>query len=331
MEATKLTLENGTNISLKAKTIHCVQTGIPVCDISDAEGIKKLNALLTSGQLVAEGQAHKLFLSEKCKEQLLNEAAWRQSVYSTTLSTPLEWWTKSQGLWVKNLGSEVGEHNKAVLKDCRVGCPKEHCYSGSENRQYRALRAAKAKRAPKVAAVDLAAPKVTVETLASPKVKQLEVTAHSVAMELGLDPNEVDFSEMWPTPEESGGRGGGHQKYLARMASDFDLGSDEAKQLWGRNRRFLADQSKGKAVTWPDPLKVLQDFHGVQAPKEPEQTKQAKKPSIQWTDKSPKQSTKSNGSTIVAVSPTALKAVLAGVEGAEIVSVADDGKFNVRL
>ena len=286
-------------VDLTPCTVHCVKTGIPLASIvgDGSEAVIRINGLLANGTIQAGNHSGHVRLTAP-SITTINEK--RFVCYGKGSKLPMYLWlTKPNGVWTQHEGWHIGEHNIAVLRAAGINPDPTTLTKGQVNRrtyghqfEERVPKAPKPVAAPAApmgldallsAAPIVAAPAVPV--LAAVPTAPIAYTGPSNALDLAPSHAELTYD----------GRGG-YAKYKSRAVRG-GWTALQATQAWNHGRASI----KGVKVQAPPiaapiaaPIAVLPIAVPVAAPK-----------------------VSTVGGTIQ-VSPQALKATLAALEGATI-------------
>lgn len=279
-------------VNLTPCTVHCVKTGTALASIvgNGSDAVIRINGLLSDKTIEAGNHPGHV----KLTLETIRNAQERTGVKLASY----RWLTKPNGVWTQHEGWHIGEHNIAVLRAAGINPDPTTLSAGQKKRRtYGHQFQERVPKAPKAAAV-VTAPIGLDELLSAPPIVAAPVvpvlvavptapiayTGPSNALELAPSHAELTYTGM-----------AGYAKYLSRACSG-GWNKKQATKAWNDGRTA----TKGAKVQAPPIVAVP-----VAAPIVP----------VAVPVVAPKVSTV--GSTIQ-VSPQALKATLAALEGATI-------------
>lgn len=278
-------------VTLSPYTVHCVKTGTALASIvgDGSEAVIRINGLLANGTIEAGNHPGHVKMSPATIEAVKTRNGVKLASY--------RWLTKPNGVWIQHEGWHIGEHNIAVLRAAGINPDPTTLSAGQKNRrtyghQFQE-RIPKAPKAATVAAAPMgldellsAAPIVSAPVVTAVPTPPIAYTGPSNALELAPSHAELTYD----------GRGG-YAKYKSRAVRG-GWTAQQATQAWNEGRAPVrgpkVQATPIVAVPVPLPVVALPVAVPVAAPK-----------------------VSAVGGTIQ-VSPQALKATLAALEGATI-------------
>ncbi len=234
--------------------LHCVKSGFPIAVFAEgktAGAIANLNAMLSSGRLVAGVSTGRLFISDEALLEHCNKHGMAKPKH-------LFWGGYKATGWKQGPGQRVGLHNEQVLKTFGLNAdPATLTKGATSKRQYGVYEEAKPKATPKQPVDMPMLGQPTVATVANVKAPKKEAELLDTALRSLGERCPV------PSPEEMKGTGS-YGKFIGNRKK-LGFTRSEANDAWR-----IAKDAQSTTVSTPPQPKVESIQHVTIAKRKPQ-------------------------------------------------------------